>query len=383
MRPARPLQLLAVYEFAGQRGHMMDSLLQNLRGELPGLEISSVSGLFSVYKPGGLRPKRIVNLLWVYLGVACRLVVSRPSAVLVHSAPPGVQLWAVLWASIRRVPVFFWLMDYHPEMEARLLEKRGLRLISRMLRALDATLMPRFSLIVTLDGAMAALARARAGAVEVIEHPTWGTGEGATLAPVSYLPGSSVGPLRLVYSGNLGVAHDLSPLRQLLAAVLRRRSVSLLVIGASAAGELRFRELARDLAIDVEFHPRVDFSGLRPLYEAKRIDAGIVLLSEESSGLASPSKFSGYINFGLPLIYLGPAATNSALICIQFGGGFWLPAGSSSGELESIADDLLNPQRLAIASAGARTAAAHFAGLDGRSLARALAPRLARCGARS
>jgi hypothetical protein len=379
MKAARSLRLLAVYEFAGQRGHMMDSLLDSLRAELPGLKVSSISGLFPVYRPGGLRPQRVANLAWVYLRVAARLVASRPSAVLVHSAPPGVQLWTVLWASLRRVPVFFWLMDYHPELEARLLERRGLGLAARLLRAVDSRLMPRFSVIITLDGAMSALARTRSGSAEVLEHPTWGEAAAGGLAPVSYRPGGSPGPLRLAYSGNLGVAHDLAPLRALLAELVRRRPVALLVIGASAAGEGRFRELARELGFTVEAHPRVPFGGLRPLYEERRIDAGIVLLAAESGGLVSPSKFSGYINFGLPLVYLGPAATNTALVCVRFAGGFWLPTGSGPDAVRQVAEDLLDRGRLEAAAAGARAAAAYFAGIDGRSLARALAPRLERC----
>jgi len=382
MNSARPLRLLAVYEFAGQRGHMMDSLLENLRTELPYLQVTCVSGLFPVYRPGGLRPRRVANLLWVYLAVAARLTVGRPCAVLVHSAPPGVQLWTVLWASLRRVPVFFWLMDYHPELEARLLEKRGLGPASRLLRAVDAALMPRFSLIITLDGAMAALARARSGPVEVLEHPTWGPAEGVGLAPVSYPPGDSAGPLRLAYSGNLGVAHDLAPLRALLAALVRQRPVTLLVIGASAHGEKRFRDVGYELAIPVEAHPRVPFNDLRPLYEKQRIDAGIVLLAEASGGLVSPSKFSGYINFGLPLIYLGPAATNTARVCAQFAGGFWLPTNASTAEVEQVAESLLAPGSLEAARGGARAASSYFAAFDGRSLARALAPRLAKSGKR-
>jgi hypothetical protein len=149
------------------------------------------------------------------------------------------------------------------------------------------------------------------------------------------------------------------------------------VIGGSPKGEIRFRELCAGLGVAVEVIPRVPFfADLRDLYEKQRIDAGIVLLSEEYAGLVSPSKFSGYINFGLPLVYLGPAGTNAATVCNHFHGGFWLPAGAGPAEIDSVASGLLDEGRMDAAASGARAASSYFAGFNGRSLAEALAPRL-------
>jgi len=375
---ARPFSLSVVYEFAGEPDHMMHSLLENLRPLVPGMRVTLIPGVFSKYRPGGLRPGRLVNLACVYLRVAAHLLVRRPNAVIVQSAPPGVHLWTVAWAAIGRSPVYCWLMDYHPEFEARMLERRGHSGLARPLRAMDATLLSRFAAIITLDPAMTALVRARAKAAVVLEHPTWVADGTAGVWRVSYRPGGEGGPLRLAYSGNLGAAHDLTLLRKLIESVSRRRPVLLFVVGGTKKGELRFRQLCADLGIAVEFIPRVPlFSDLRGLYEGLRIDAGIVLLSEESAGLASPSKFSGYINFGLPIIYLGPSGTNAATVCLRFNGGFWLRAGSGSVEMDTVADGLLDERQMAAAAAGAHAAAEHFAGFNGRSLAATLAPHLA------
>lgn len=201
MKPARAFRLSVVYEFAGQPGHMMNSLVENLGTIIPGMRASYICGLFTTYRPGGLRPERLANLLWVYVRVAVHLLFRRPDAVLVQSAPPGVQLWTVAWAAVHRVPVICWLMDYHPEFEARVLEKRGHRRLARLLRSVDTSLLPRFSAMVTLDPAMTDLVRTRATALDILEHPTWVTDPTAEVAPVSYRPGSGSGPLRLAYSG--------------------------------------------------------------------------------------------------------------------------------------------------------------------------------------
>jgi hypothetical protein len=377
MSSGRPFNLSVVFEYAGEPDHMMHSLLENLGQLVPGMRVTLIPGLFSKYRPGGLRPERLFNLAWVYLRVAVHLLFRRPDAVIVQSAPPGIQLWTVAWAAIRGTPVFCWLMDYHPEFEARALERLGHAGLARPLRTLDGLLMPRFACVITLDPAMTALVRARATATRVLEHPTWVADRTAGIWRVSYSPGGGGGPLRLAYSGNLGAAHDLTVLRRLLESVGRRRKVRLFVIGGTKKGELRFRQLCAELGIAVEFIPRVPiFSDLRGLYERLRIDAGIVLLSEESAGLASPSKFAGYINFGVPLLYLGPPGTNAAAVCLKFQGGFWLRAASGAVEMDTVAAGLLDERQMAAAAAGAHAAAEHFAGFNGRSLAGALAPQL-------
>jgi len=378
---SRPLKVAFVYEYARRTDDwMMSSLIESLRHKLPGLETTYLHGLFTTYQPGGLRPRRLANLAWVYLRVAWHLLVHRPDAVLVRTTPPGVQLWTVWWARFRRVPVFCWLMDYHPEMEARQLERRGYGAFARLLRCIDAALMPRFATIITLDQAMTVLARARAGGVEVLQHPTWTTSGPAALTPVSYCPGQSAEVLRLAYSGNLGAAHDLSTLGELLRALELRRPVRLYIIGASPAGEERFRQLTAGQAISIETHPRVPFAELRGLYHRWQIDAGVVLLATESAGLVSPSKFSGYINFGIPLVYVGPPDTNTAEVCTRFQGGFWLPDNAGAREVAALAAALLDPGQVTRAATGARAAASHFAGLNSETLAALLAPRFLRLG---
>jgi colanic acid biosynthesis glycosyl transferase WcaI len=379
MSRRREFRLSVVFEFAGQPGHMMQSLLENLREMVPGLQVTLIGGLFKRYVPGGVRPERLANLAWVYLRVAAHLLFRRPDAVLVQSAPPGVQHWTVAWAAFRGAPVFCWLMDYHPEFEAQALERRGHLRLACLLRRVDALLMRRFAAIITLDDAMTDLVLTRTSPNHVLQHPTWATDATGGVAPVSYAPGDSDGPLLLAYSGSLGAAHDLAPLRILLETVSRRRRVSLVVVGGSNKGVSRFKELCAGLGVPLETIPRASsFGDLRAIYERLRIDAGIVLLSGDSAGLASPSKFSGYVNFGLPLVYLGPPGTNAATICSRFRGGFWLPIGAGRGDAEIVASGLLDRRQMAAAAAGARAAAEHFSKYDGKSLASALAPLLMR-----
>jgi hypothetical protein len=368
---------MIVYEFAGQKEQMMHALVEALTERLPELRVSRVGGVFVDYRQGGLGPQRLANLIWVYFSTALHLLFCRPDAILVHTSPPGVHLWTVAWAAIGRVPVLCWLMDYHPEIEARAFEKRGLLRTARLLRRIDASLMPRFSAIITLDPAMTAVVHQRAPEMEIVEHPTWTPGPSRAIRTIAHTPGSAGGVLRLVYTGNLGLAHDLEPLSRLLATLQEHRPVRLLLIGTSPGGQARFRAMAQKVRVLVEARPRVPlFSDLGAVYEEFRVDAGIVVLAKESAGLVSPSKFAGYIDFGLPVVYLGPPDTSSALVCNRFQGGFWIPSDESPGETERVASRLLDVRAMAAAADGARAAATHFQAFSGASLAAILAPRL-------
>jgi hypothetical protein len=371
-----PLRVSFIFEYARPADDwMMRSLIESLQTKLPGLRATCIHGVFATYRPGGLRPKRLANLAWVYMCTAFHLTLLRPDAVLVRSSPPGIQIWTVWWAGLRGVPVICWLMDYHPEIEARQLERRGLNGIARLVRRIDARSMRRFSAVVALDRSMSNVARERAAGVEVLEHPTWG-GDAMLLTPVSYQPGNGRGPLHLAYSGNLGAAHDLTTLGPLLERLVQRRPVELLVIGASPDGIERFRILGESMGVAIVNRPRVPFAELREIYNEARIDAGIVLLSDGFAGLLSPSKFSGYINFGVPIVYIGPPDTNAADVCTRFEGGFWLQNHASDSEIRNVVNSLLDEGQMEKAARGARTAAGHFATLNHESLAALLAPRL-------
>ena len=369
-------RVLFVFEYPPEDEAMARSLIAGLRARRPDLEFASVHGWFREYRPGGLRPHRLGNILWVYLQAAWQVRFGRVDAVIVRSAPPGIQLWTQWWARVRRVPVICWLMDYHPEIEARLLDRRGPEFLAAWLRKIDATLMPGFALVVVLDQAMADLARRRTGGGNVEQHPTWGDARPGGLTPVSYVPGQGGRPLNLAYSGNLGVAHSLAPLAELLRAVRQRHEVNLFVIGTSPAGEGLFRRLGVDLGVSVTIHARVPFASLPGLYEQWHIDAGIVLLKEESAGLVSPSKFSGYIDFGLPIVYFGPAGTSSAEVCVRFRGGFWIPSQPDPAALPAAVMGLLDAGAMVAAATGARAAARHFAACNGDTLAEIMSPRI-------
>ncbi len=348
---------------------MQSTLVGGLRQECPRLETESIHGFLQRYQPGGLRPARLLNLAWVYLRLPCHLVVRRPAALLVRSTPPGIQLWASWLGALFGIPVLCWLMDYHPELEARGCERRGFRVLAGILRWLDLSALRRLAGIVVLDGAMERLVRSRVPKVPVAVHPPWGAAAANGGRTRAYQAGSTLGVRRLAYAGNLGVAHPRGTLVRLFRALRRGGAVELHFIGTVGAAMQVLKREAEALQIAVFEHPPQPFELLGELFDRRQIDLGVVLLADEAAGVVSPCKYTGYIHHGLPTLYLGPPETNADAVVSRFGAGFALRNTSSGTDVEEMAARIWDAEQLQAAAARVCHAAAHFAQFNGRSLA--------------
>lgn len=368
------MRVAFVYEFGGRTDDWMtNSLIESLQRFRPDLAVHFVYGVFGNYQPGGFRPQRIANLVWVYCAVTWEMVVRRPSFVFVRTTPPCAQLWVAFLGALLRIPTGCWMMDYHPEIEARFLERKKLGWIAGLLRSIDAVLLRRFSVIVALDHAIADVCRQRAPKVPIIVHPTWGADASEAYLPYQHQPGKHQGLRRLVYAGNLGVTHDVGVLAVLLKTLRAGGEVELEVIGASKGAERTLTSLGTIANVVVKTHPRLPFSQLRGAFERLQVDLGVVLLADESTGLVSPSKFAAYLKFGVPMVYIGQANTNSHEIVTRFGAGFWLRNDSSSADIQATARSIWQQETLLTASRCVEDAAIYFGSFNGESLAKALA----------
>jgi len=370
MTSARPLSaghITIVFEFGATESDFMTASVRDaLRARLGKREVRTLGGFLRTYRPGGARLSRVLNLAWVYVRTSWHLVFQRPDAVVVRSTPPGIQLWTVFWAGIRGVPVLCWLMDYHPELEACALERRGWTATAAFLRRIDRSAMQRFEAVVVLDDAMARIAASRSGGRPVLVHPTWSSRPPS--APVT-VPKLKPGRRCFVYGGNLGAAHDLAPLETLLGQAALHGMVELHVIGSGASGEARFRDMARRVPVALHVHPRTPFEKMPALFETVGADVGIVLLSDDSAGLVSPSKFSAYLAADLPILYIGPAETNSDLVCTRFGAGWSLRSRLSAESVQGTCANIWSDENVRSCAERVAEARRYFESFNGETFA--------------
>lgn len=362
-----------IFEFASDKNYTMSSGLLNALSEIDNsISVSSYCGFLKTYKPGGMGVFRILNMLCMFTLMPIVALILKPDVILVRSAPPGIQIFAVLAAKILSVPVVFWLMDYHPEIEARYLQKHNFFLISRFLRTVDRWAMRSMKLIIALDEAMADLCRLRVPNTPVLVHPTWQETVRKYTPCFERSFEKSENVINLGYFGNLGVAHDLDILKILICEIKKRQRVSLVVVNVSSAGRLRFKQMSQQLNIDICFLERVP--ELRDIVKKYNIDYGIVLMSDSVKGLLSPSKFMGYIGLGLPLIYIGPEKTNAWKVVHDYGAGISIQCNTNHSMIVKAAGTVVDMAGRHKWAFQTERACDYFVNKNGHTLARAILP---------
>ena len=373
-------RILIVFEFCVS---LNESMVPEVRGEWEkrGGRVTYLQGLFRTYRAGGMRFSRLLNLGWMFFWLPWVLLVLRPFKVLVRTTPPGIQIWAALWMKILRIKGVLWLMDYHPEIEVLMLERKGSlgKILARGLRSLDRWSQNAFERVVVPDGAMEETVRRNSGRKNIMVFPTWLSSPVASVAQTdeSFTGNHSVTSIRssalaadatvkILYCGNLGSGHDLKALEDWVASATQaddsrsERRMQVVTVGTGERGQSRFRELAsRQNNLLWEHWGILSDEDLRMRVDEKGVAWGLVLMDTKLKGLLSPSKFATYLNLGLPLLYFGPEGTNADRVCREFGAGNAVPSGEV--DVETI-EKVLDPGRYAERLAGVQRAREFYNG---------------------
>lgn len=179
------------------------------------------------------------------------------------------------------------------------------------------------------------------------------------------------GKLRFIYLGNLGRAHDVPLFLDFLRACAAEIEIEVGFVGTAEASLAPVRALAAEQGLGFEQHPSIAFEQLPQKLPPLNFDYGLVAFSEQFAGLLSPSKFSGYLVAGLPIVYLGPPGTNGALVCDRFGAGFRMDRNSLAPEsLRKTLAYMQAQRRTAEMAARVDAARVFFDRFDGDHLAR-------------
>ncbi|MCX6125864.1 MAG: hypothetical protein NTV34_14110, partial [Proteobacteria bacterium] len=267
------------------------------------------------YAPGGTAPRRILSMLAMHLilpvilcywRILC-LVTGRKLTQLATTLPPLIHINASIFGRTLSIPTVVWYQDAHPELEARICERKGLHFMAHMLRKLEFMWVGSTSQIVALDDAMATLIQQiKPNHPVKIAHPwiTYVNPPKALRAP------RADGTLKIFYAGNYGFAHDLEPLIKYIFELPQavRDKIEITATGMNDLARAKFSRIFADVGVSIKTLPRMDsFAAVCDLMS--QFDLGLVSLKMDCAGLASPSKAFTYISQGLPILYVGPPGT--------------------------------------------------------------------------
>lgn len=238
----------------------------------------------------------------------CLRKLKKPDAVVTMTSPPLVGSIGEEYVRKVGVPFFLWSQDVYPEVAERL---GSLPFFLRGVIGWKADKIYQSSKGIIVPGSMMRQTLERRGVRSEKIHviPNWADlTEFPWVTPVE-------SPIRqkygwkdesiLMYSGNLGLAHEVEAMMELVAELLQRMKDSFrFVLVGDSPRHLKFIQGLKDQ----------NFKGITHLPFQRRSDLGDVLCAadahlisqrEEVEGLLFPSKFYGAVASARPIIFIG------------------------------------------------------------------------------
>jgi colanic acid biosynthesis glycosyl transferase WcaI len=314
------------------------------------------------YRLGPRNKKGLIVQLWFSTATAVMLLTRRrPAMLMVQTNPPLIVIAMSIVAIIFRRPLVIIAQDLYPEVMIAhgMIGTRGLW--GRILTAVFGFAYSRAARVVSLGPRMTERLLDKGVATErIIEISNWATGDLRVVrGPINQLitAWNLSGKFVLLYSGNLGVAHDVDTAIQAVAASRTALPDLRLVILGQGSRLSQAKSLVKRLGIDdvVTFKDLVP-AGLLP-QTLGIADLALVTLLPGFEGLVVPSKFLGHMARGIPTLYVGPDDSDVAQLISTSGGGLVV----RNGDVEQLASslDLLSKDPAALHRMG-RSAAAYY-----------------------
>ena len=289
----------------------------------PPATIHRVSGLPFVRGKVG----RLLSYLSFYPSALLRaLTLPRFDMVVSLTTPPLISLVGTAVKSLRGSRHFIWEQDIYPDVALNLGYIKAGGIIDRVVGWLADSSRTHADGILSLGKCMTLrLVRRGISATHMYLTENWSNSEAIHPLPRPGDPNELV----LLYSGNLGLAHDV---RTFALAALDLKGDSrfrfIFVGGGSRREELRQYVDVYGLASVEErsYVPRDQLS------EGLSIgDIGLVLQYDNCSGLVVPSKVYGIMASGRPILFVGPADATPALHIREHGCGWQVDNGDHAG----------------------------------------------------
>ncbi len=198
-----------------------------------------------------------------------------------------------------------WLQDVFPEVAEQLGVIKGGSLLARQLKARRNRSAQRSDALVVLDQSMRERVRPFVGMARLKTIHNW-SHELQPLAPQeSDFRSTLEQPQKLVigYSGNLGRAHPVEPIVELIESEKARTHCHFVFVGGGIHAEALKKLTAYRAWKHVEFRPYQPRESLSDSMAA--MDVHLVTLDAALDGLITPSKFYGVLAAGRPTLFIG------------------------------------------------------------------------------
>ncbi len=308
------------------------------RETVDGVEVHRVG--VSFFGKASLLLRLIDFLVFYVLALFKAFTLRRPDVVTPFTTPPMIVLVGYLLSRVKRCACVYWVMDLYPDVPVAFgVLKRG-GVAARGLEWVHRYVMRRVDRAVVLGRCMRDRVEGKgvpASRLALIRP--WA--DAAELAPLD----RDANPLRaqwglgdrwvVMYSGNLGLAHDADTLFEAMRRLDERGDLAFVFVGGGK-GMSQLEGRVREAGLSgVRFEPYQPRERLAASLSA----ADLHLISQSSSmtGLLVPSKAMGVMASGRPAVFVGDAEAEAGRLLAEEGAGRVSPPGDALGLAEAIA----------------------------------------------
>lgn len=296
---------------------------------------------------------RLASYLSFYVLAAVRaMMIPTQDVVVTLTTPPLLSLLGTLLKGVKSSRHFIWEMDVYPDVAVDLQYIKAGGVVDRTTGWLADFSRRHADGVIALGECMKErLANRGVDPHRIFVVNNWADSSAIPAAPVD---AAVKDKLVVLYSGNLGLAHDVETVTRAILHLTDDDRFRFLFIGS---GE-RIRELASFASVhnlqSVEIRPYVDRLKLGESLASG--DIGLVTQRDACCGSIVPSKVYGLLAAGRPILFVGPRKATPAEIIRRFHCGWHIACGDDSGLVQLLRHLITHPEEVQRAGANARRA---------------------------
>jgi glycosyltransferase involved in cell wall biosynthesis len=265
--------------------------------------------------------RKLISYATFYAGAIWRaLSIARPDVVVTLTAPPGLAWIGWLAQQVRGCRHVAWEMDLYPDIAIAL----DIPVAAWTSPILDFPRRRADTIIALGDCMKTRLRQHRIPEDRITVAENWADGRNIFPAPFPKLP-----PMRILYSGNLGLAHDVATIRTVMEHLADRREL-LFVFAGGGLARRELIEFCQERGIG-----NISFQGYARLQDLgaslAECHIGLVTQKQTTLGAIVPSKIYGLMAAGRPVLYIGPASATPAVLIQKFDCGWHFDCGDEAG----------------------------------------------------
>ena len=286
------------------------------------------------------------------------LRLPRQDCLIVMSDPPLLSILGAVAGLVKQCKVICWLQDVFPDIAVR----AGVLpdgTLTTLLRRLGHWSLGRMDMTVVLGRCMKQyLLDGGLPALKMVCVPNWANG--SQIYPLGEEADNEFsethgirGKFVVMYSGNLGVVHDVETILSMVRFTAAFEGVVFCFVGDGVGRRQIEDSVCHEGWRHVLFLPHQPKEGLQ--WSLTAADVHLVTLREDMTGLSVPSKIYGVLAAGRPAIFIGPETCEVAWLINEAGCGYIVQPGDTRGAertLRRCMDDRQELERRGLAGRG-------------------------------